>query len=100
LGSGQVIEGCHHEQDIRKMGGLRKKMPVTCWTFFIGVLAIAGFGIPGTHFGLGGFFSKDEILAGAYERAYNLPLLKTTDAAADAERDRGGSAKSEHGEIE
>mgnify|MGYP002622935553 CR=1 FL=1 len=83
LGSGQVIEGCHHEQDIRKMGGLRKKMPVTCWTFFIGVLAIAGFGIPKTHFGLGGFFSKDEILAVAYERTFNLPTLKASDAAAD-----------------
>ncbi|RIK64473.1 MAG: hypothetical protein DCC65_14220 [Planctomycetota bacterium] len=83
LGSGQVIEGCHHEQDIRKMGGLRKKMPVTCWTFFIGVLAIAGFGIPGAHFGLGGYFSKDEILAVAYDRAFNIPDLKQTDAAAD-----------------
>jgi NADH-quinone oxidoreductase subunit L len=88
LGSGQVIEGCHHEQDIRKMGGLRKKMPVTCWTFFIGVLAIAGFGLPGVEFGgvklgLGGFFSKDEILAVAYERAFNLPKLKSTDAASD-----------------
>ncbi len=83
LGSGQVIEGCHHEQDIRKMGGLRKKMPVTCWTFFIGVLAIAGFGIPGMHLGLGGYFSKDEILAVAYERTFNLPALKETDAAAD-----------------
>jgi len=71
LGSGQVIEGCHHEQDMRKMGGLRKKMPVTCWTFFIGVLAIAGFGIPGLHVGLGGYFSKDEVLAVAYERTYN-----------------------------
>ena len=71
LGSGQVIEGCHHEQNIMKMGGLRKKMPFTCWTFFVGVLAIAGFGIPGAHFGLGGYFSKDEILAVAYERAYN-----------------------------
>ncbi len=70
LGSGQVIEGCHHEQDMRKMGGLRKKMPVTCWTFFIGVLAIAGTGIPGTSIGLGGFFSKDEILAVAYTRTY------------------------------
>jgi len=97
LGSGQVIEGCHHEQDIRKMGGLRKKMPVTCWTFFIGVLAIAGFGIPGTHYGLGGFFSKDEILAVAYERAFNLPKLKGTDAASDdagehaeANSERGG----------
>jgi NADH-quinone oxidoreductase subunit L len=71
LGSGQVIEGCHHEQDIRKMGGLRKKMPATCWTFFIGVLAIAGFGLPGLGLGLGGYFSKDEILAVAYERTYN-----------------------------
>ena len=71
LCSGQVIEGCHHEQDIRKMGGLRKKMPVTCWTFFVGVLAISGFGIPGTRVGIGGYFSKDEILAVAYERTYN-----------------------------
>lgn len=70
LGSGQVIEGCHHEQDIRKMGGLRSKMPVTCWTFLIGVLAIAGFGLPGAHLGVGGYFSKDEILAVAYDRSY------------------------------
>ncbi len=70
LGSGQVIEGCHHEQDMRKMGGLYKKMPVTCWTFFIGVLAISGAGIAGTKIGLGGFFSKDEILAVAYARAF------------------------------
>ncbi|MEP0844878.1 MAG: NADH-quinone oxidoreductase subunit L [Phycisphaerae bacterium] len=70
LGSGQVIEGTHHEQDIRKMGGLRKKMPVTCWTFFIGVLAIAGAGVPMTRIGLGGFFSKDEILAVGWHRAF------------------------------
>ncbi len=70
LGSGQVIEGCHHEQDMRRMGGLRTKMPVTCWTFFVGVLAIAGVGIPMMHIGLGGYFSKDEILAVTYERAY------------------------------
>ncbi len=70
LCSGQVIEGCHHEQDMRKMGGLRSKMPVTCWTFFIGVLAISGAGIAGTSIGLGGFFSKDEILAVAYTRAF------------------------------
>jgi NADH:ubiquinone oxidoreductase subunit 5 (subunit L)/multisubunit Na+/H+ antiporter MnhA subunit len=71
LGSGQVIEGCHHEQDMRKMGGLRKKMPVTCITFLIGVLAIAGTGIPGSQIGLGGFFSKDEILAVAWMRAFD-----------------------------
>ncbi|MFQ5495523.1 MAG: proton-conducting transporter membrane subunit, partial [Phycisphaerae bacterium] len=70
LCSGQVIEGCHHEQDMRKMGGLRKKMPVTCWTFFVGVLAISGAGIAGTKVGLGGFFSKDEILAVAYTRSF------------------------------
>jgi len=46
LGSGQVIEGTHHEQDMRNMGGLWRKMPVTCATFLVGVLAIAGAGIP------------------------------------------------------
>ena len=56
LGSGSVIHGCHHEQDIFQMGGLRKKMPTTFLTFTIGVLAIIG--LPG----LAGFFSKDAIL--------------------------------------
>ncbi|PKN58381.1 MAG: NADH-quinone oxidoreductase subunit L [Deltaproteobacteria bacterium HGW-Deltaproteobacteria-14] len=56
LGSGSVIHGLHHEQDIRKMGGLKKKFPVTRWTFLIACLAIAG--IPF----FAGFFSKDEIL--------------------------------------
>jgi NADH-quinone oxidoreductase subunit L len=62
LGSGAVIYGCHHEQDIFKMGGLRKKMPVTFFTFTIGVLAIIG--MPG----LAGFFSKDAILHLAMEK--------------------------------
>ncbi|HLP09374.1 MAG TPA: proton-conducting transporter membrane subunit [Opitutaceae bacterium] len=56
LGSGSVIAGCHHEQDIFKMGGLWKKMPVTFGTFTIGVAAIAGLPF------LSGFFSKDAIL--------------------------------------
>ncbi|TVQ80706.1 MAG: NADH-quinone oxidoreductase subunit L [Bradymonadales bacterium] len=56
LGAGSVIHGMHHEQDMRKMGGLRKKMPLSFWTMTIGVLAIAG--IPP----LSGFVSKDEIL--------------------------------------
>ncbi|NNF05249.1 MAG: NADH-quinone oxidoreductase subunit L [Candidatus Eisenbacteria bacterium] len=56
LGSGSVIEACHHEQDMRKMGGLRKKMPITSTTFMIGSLALAGVPI------FAGFFSKDEIL--------------------------------------
>jgi NADH-quinone oxidoreductase subunit L len=76
LGSGQVIEGCHHEQDMRKMGGLIRKMPVTAITFLVGVFAIAGVGIPAvwmpSHlpFGLGGYFSKDEILAVAWSRVF------------------------------
>ena len=64
LGSGSVIMGCHHEQDIFKMGGLRSRMPVTFFTFTIGVLAIIG--LPG----LAGFFSKDAILYLAYEKNF------------------------------
>jgi NADH-quinone oxidoreductase subunit L len=56
LGSGSVIEACHHEQDIRKMGGLGAKLPITKNTFIIGSLALAGVPI------FAGFFSKDEIL--------------------------------------
>ncbi len=59
LGSGSVIMGCHHEQDMRKMGGLRKKMPVTFWTFVIGTIALAGI------FPASGFWSKDAILGSA-----------------------------------
>ena len=60
LGSGSVIHAMSGEQDITKMGGLWKKIPVTAWTFLIGVLAIAGF--PFTS----GFVSKDEILISVY----------------------------------
>jgi NADH-quinone oxidoreductase subunit L len=56
LGSGSVIHGMHHEQDMRKMGALRKVMPITSATFIIGWLAIAG--VPP----FAGFWSKDEIL--------------------------------------
>ena len=56
LGSGSVIHGIHGEQDMRKMGGLKKHMPITYWTFLISALTIAG--IPP----LAGFFSKDEVL--------------------------------------
>ncbi|RFS24519.1 NADH-quinone oxidoreductase subunit L [Chitinophaga silvatica] len=66
LGSGSVIHAMGGEQDIRKMGGLKKFMPTTNWTFLVGCLAIAG--IPG----FSGFFSKDEILASAF--AHN-PVL-------------------------
>lgn len=60
LGAGSVIHGMHHEQDMRKMGGLKKYMKITHITFLIGCLAIAG--IPG----LSGFFSKDEMLLGMF----------------------------------
>ncbi|MFN8090721.1 MAG: NADH-quinone oxidoreductase subunit L [Vicinamibacteria bacterium] len=66
LGSGSVIHAMSGEQDMRKMGGLRKKIPVTFWTFLVGTLAIAG--IPG----LSGFFSKDEILAGAFGTGHRV----------------------------
>jgi NADH-quinone oxidoreductase subunit L len=62
LGAGSVIHGLHEEQDMRKMGGLRKHMPVTAVTMGVATLAIAG--IPP----LAGFWSKDEILAVAFER--------------------------------
>ncbi len=60
LGSGSVIHGMGGEQDIRKMGGLRKYMPVTFWTFMVASFAIAGFPL------LAGFWSKDEILWKAF----------------------------------
>ncbi len=69
LGSGSVIHGMHEEQDITKMGGLKKYMKVTFITFFIGSLAISG--IPP----LSGFFSKDEILYKVFTAAGVFPYL-------------------------
>jgi NADH-quinone oxidoreductase subunit L len=60
LGSGAVIHALAGEQDLRRMGGLRRELPVTYWTFLIGALAIAGVPL------LSGFFSKDEILYETY----------------------------------
>ncbi len=64
LGSGSVIHAMSGEQDMRKMGGLKKQLPVTYWTFLVATLAISG--IPP----LAGFFSKDEILAAAAGRGH------------------------------
>lgn len=61
LGSGSVIHGCHEEQDIRKMGGVKKFMPVTFITYAIGMMALSGVPI------FAGFWSKDEILHKAHE---------------------------------
>jgi len=73
LGSGSVIHAMGGEQDMRKMGGLKKYMPATYWTFVIGSMAIAG--VPG----LAGFFSKDEILhaaaAGGHWTLYTIGLI-------------------------
>lgn len=60
LGSGSVIHAMHHEQDIQEMGGLRKKLPLTYYSFLISTLAISG--VPLTS----GFLSKDGILAGTF----------------------------------
>ncbi len=64
LGSGSVIHACGGEQDMRRMGGLKKHMPTTYWTFLVATIAIAG--IPP----LAGFVSKDAILAKAFEAGY------------------------------
>lgn len=61
MGAGSVIHGCHDEQDIRRMGGLRKYMPVTFATYAVGMLALAGFPLF-----FSGFWSKDEILHAAH----------------------------------
>jgi NADH-quinone oxidoreductase subunit L len=66
LGSGAVIHALSGEQDLRRMGGLKKDLPVTYWTFLIGALAIAG--VPG----LAGFFSKDEILYRTYASGHTV----------------------------
>jgi NADH-quinone oxidoreductase subunit L len=69
LGAGSVIHAMHHEQDMRMMGGLRRHMPVTFWTFAISVLAISG--TPLTA----GFFSKDEILWLAFSSPHGDKLI-------------------------
>jgi NADH-quinone oxidoreductase subunit L len=78
LGAGSVIHGMHEEQDIRKMGGLLKRMPITGWTFLIGCLAIAG--VPG----LSGYFSKDLILEEAYGKSALLYVVGTVGAGMTA----------------
>ena len=66
LGAGSVIHGMHHEQDMRKYGGLRTKLPYTFWAMMIGTLAITGVGIPLTHIGFAGFLSKDAVIESAF----------------------------------
>ena len=69
LGSGSVIHSCDGEQDMREMGGLHKKMPITAWTMGLSTLAIMGFPL------FSGFFSKDEILFNAFASTRGGPLI-------------------------
>lgn len=66
LGAGSVIHGSHHEQDMRKMGGVARFMPLTYAAMLIGTIAIIGLGIPHTSIGFSGFFSKDAIIESAF----------------------------------
>ncbi len=78
LGSGAVIHALSGEQDLRNMGGLKKDLPLTYWTFVVGALAISGFPF------LSGFFSKDEILYPRLRgRAYGAVGGRTPDVPAD-----------------
>jgi NADH-quinone oxidoreductase subunit L len=72
LGSGAIIYACHHEQDIWKMGGLLKKMPLTSFTFIAGYLALIA--VPGTS----GFFSKEQILEAAHHHNTALFWIAAT----------------------
>jgi NADH-quinone oxidoreductase subunit L len=74
LGAGSVIMGMHHEQDMRNMGGLWKKMPLTYAAMLIGTLAITGIGIPHIELGFAGFYSKDSIINAAFAASKNNPL--------------------------
>src|SRR6266567_7152946 len=69
LGSGSVITALHHEQDMRKMGGVREKTPQTFWLMWVGTLALSGIGVPfilGNGIGFSGFYSKDMMEESAY----------------------------------
>src|SRR5947199_8925966 len=71
LGSGSVIYGCHHEQEMTKMGGLLPKMKITALTMLMGVLAIAGIPL------FSGWYSKDAVLAHAlgFSLVHQVPFL-------------------------
>ena len=78
LGAGSVIHAMHHEQDMRKMGGLAKKIPVTFWMMIAGTLALTGFPLTA------GYFSKDAIIEAAFasqQTGHLYAFLLTTIAA-------------------
>jgi len=75
---GSVIVAMHHEQDIRKMGGLRTKMPFTYWTMVIGTLSLTGFPLTA------GYYSKDAIIEAAYVGSTPVYLITVVTAALTA----------------
>ena len=66
LGAGSVITAMHHEQDMRRMGGLRTEIPFTFWMMMIGTLALTGVGLPFTTLGFAGYVSKDAIIEASF----------------------------------
>jgi NADH-quinone oxidoreductase subunit L len=66
LGAGSVIHAMHHEQDMRRMGGLKDEIPFTFWMMIVGTLALTGVGLPFTSLGFAGYVSKDAIIEAAY----------------------------------
>jgi NADH-quinone oxidoreductase subunit L len=72
LGAGSVIHAMHHEQDMRRMGGLKDKIPWTYGMMLVGTIALTGLGIPFTRVGAAGFFSKDAILEAAFSAHTNV----------------------------
>ena len=84
LGAGSVITAMHHEQDMRRMGGLRTEIPFTFWMMMIGTLALTGVGIPFTPIGFAGYVSKDPIIEAAFvsHRAGALYAFWCVDIAA------------------
>jgi len=66
LAAGSVITAMHHEQDMRKMGGLWRRIPITYAVMIIGTIAITGIGIPGLELGFAGFYSKDADIDASY----------------------------------
>ena len=75
LGAGAVIHGLHEQQDMRKMGGLRSKMPHSFWLMVIGATALSGLGIPLLNIGLSGFYSKDSIIETTFASEIDFALL-------------------------
>ncbi len=72
LGAGSVIRALHHEQDMRKMGGLVKHIPFTWLMMLIGTVSLTGLGLPFTGLGAAGFYSKDTIIASAFAAHTNM----------------------------